>query len=347
MDNKLKEAILQQQSALRLFMVDDRAFYAKYCQAFTDRIIREKRILEFENPNRVKVTYEYDVVAGDTCQDDMVFLFLPDKRKSWMKIFFRGQRLTIPDSSCIKQHLLKVVEDDLKQLQGTLKIDQTIDSLWDEIWAERKSIPCYIYTKAVEASLTEGGIMEITFYDFLNNDKTDKHCRISLFKEKYYEYEYPKVAKGNSWLYVKSPSRFDIKVDYAHSFIEKNDEHDPEISSYTLKWKTGAKKATFKIAVKVPMTLKVWYGWLIILGVAFVLCFIGVFIAAIRKGVANSVSPVYAQVGICIIAAIIATRGWLMKEETVLGRVSYWFTGIMIFIVVMLLAGYSWIILGV
>lgn len=32
----------------------------------------------------------------------------------------------------------------------------------------------------------------------------------------------------------------------------------------------------------------------------------------------------YMQVGISIIAAIIATRGWLMNEETVLGRVSKW-----------------------
>jgi len=347
MDNKIKEAILQQRSALCLFVEYDRAFYAKYCHDFTDRIIREKRILEFENPNRVKVTYEYDVVAGDAYQDDMVFLFLPDKRKSWMKIFFRGQRLTIPDSSSIKGYLFKVVEDDLKKLKDTLETEQTIESLWSEIWAERKSIPCFIYTKAVAALLSEGGIMEITFYDFLNDYTTSKHCRISLFKEKHYAYEYPKVAKGNSWLYVKAPSRFDINVDFDSSFIEKNDEHDPEISSYTIKWKENTKKTFFKIAVTVPTTLKAWYSWLVILGVAVVMCFVGVFIAALIKGVENKeFSPVYAQVGICIIAAIIATRGWLMNEETVLGRVSNWFTGIMISIVVILVVGYSWMVLG-
>ena len=57
---------------------------------------------------------------------------------------------------------------------------------------------------------------------------------------------------------------------------------------------------------------------------------------------ASSFSPVYAQVGISIIAAIIATRGWLMNEETVLGRVSKWLTWIVIVIVVMLVGVYSW-----
>lgn len=48
---------------------------------------------------------------------------------------------------------------------------------------------------------------------------------------------------------------------------------------------------------------------------------------------------------ISIIAAIIATRGWLMNEETVLGRVSKWLTWIVIVIVALLVGGYSWMML--
>lgn len=76
------------------------------------------------------------------------------------------------------------------------------------------------------------------------------------------------------------------------------------------------------------------------------LVFAGVFVAAIMQGVKGcNFSPVYAQVGISIIAAIIATRGWLMNEETVLRRVSKWLTWIVIVIVVMLVGGYSWMMI--
>ena len=79
----------------------------------------------------------------------------------------------------------------------------------------------------------------------------------------------------------------------------------------------------------------------------YVLGFVGVFIAALLQGIeSGGFSPVYAQVGISIIAAIIATRGWLMNEETVLGRVSMWFTWIVIVIVALLVGGYSYFMLG-
>ena len=95
--------------------------------------------------------------------------------------------------------------------------------------------------------------------------------------------------------------------------------------------------------MRVPGTLKLWYSALVTMGAVFVLGFAGVFVAAIMQDIDSSnFSPVYAQVGISIIAAIIATRGWLMNEETVLGRVSKWMTWIVIVIVVMLVGGYSW-----
>lgn len=63
MNKTIEEAIRQQRSALNLFFDDEKAFYKKHCNELVDRIIREKRILEFETPNRVKVVYEYDIEA--------------------------------------------------------------------------------------------------------------------------------------------------------------------------------------------------------------------------------------------------------------------------------------------
>lgn len=132
-------------------------------------------------------------------------------------------------------------------------------------------------------------------------------------------------------------------MEYDKRYVEKNAGEDPEINSFTIKGNVAPEEVRFKLSVKVPGTLKLWYSALVTLGAAFVLGFAGVFVVAIMQGVdAGNFSPVYAQVGISIIAAIIATRGWLMNEETVLGRVSKWLTWIVIVIVVMLVGVYSW-----
>jgi hypothetical protein len=345
MDQEIVDAIHQQKSALCLFFDDENAFYQKHCNELAGRIIREKRILEFETPNRVKVTYEYDIKAAkeDVGEKDIVFLFLPNKRKSWLKIYINGKRLAIPKSDRIKDHLYTIVQKNVEDLKSNLNSEKSANELWDEIWNDKKPIPCFIYRESLPANFSSG-IIEIEFYDFLDIDKDHKNNRCSLFDEKHYQYNYPLVAQGNSWLYVKSPSRFDIDVNYDKTNVEKNEENDPEISSYTIKRNEG--EESFKITVKVPKTLRLWYASLVWLGVIFILLFFVAFVSAICKGLTkHEFSPVYAQVGISIIAAVIATRGWLMNEETVLKKVSKWLTWIVIIIVFLLIGAYSFFML--
>ena len=343
MEARIKDAILKQRSALYLFVENDRAFYDKYCRELTDRVIREKRILEFENPNRVKVTYEYDVVPetkNSPATDGMVFAFLPDKRKSWLKIFYSGKRLAVPNSASIREYLFGIVKDDLERLKKDAELEVDAKKLWEIIWQDKESIPCFVY----EENGIKGGIIEIVFYDFLDKDNTKKLCCSRLFfDQKYYSYTYPKEAKGNSWLYVKSPSKFEVAVSYDDDDgVKPNQNDDPEIQSYTIFGGKGKDVVDFRIAVKVPRTLKFWYSALVWLGIAYIGVFLLVAAKAMCQGLTiKEFSPVYAQVGISIIAAIIATRGWLMNEETVLGRVSKWFTWIVIVIVALLVGGYS------
>lgn len=350
MEARIKDAILKQKSALCLFLEDERTFYTRCYHSLTDRIIREKRILEFENPNRVKVCYEYDVVAlpvkDKVADDGITFLFLPDKRKSWLKVLFNGKRVTVADGKKVRDALFEVVKNDVAALKREVDCSQSEYALWEEIWDDKKPIPCFVFSKDVNSQLSDGGIVEIAFYDFLDIDTSIKRCQARLFDEKYYQYDYPKVAKGNSWLYVKAPGKFDINVVYDKCYVEKNAGEDPEINSFTIKGNEAPDEVQFKLKVKVPGSLKLWYSALVVLGVAYVLGFVGVFIAALYKGIEpGSFSPVYAQVGISIIAAIIATRGWLMNEETVLGRVSKCFTWIVIVIVALLVGGYSFLML--
>lgn len=343
MDQKTKEAILLQRSTLCLFVENEEAFYQTCCNELTSRIIREKRILEFETPNRVKVTYEYDIEAPKKVfsKNDIVFLFLPNKRKSWLKIFVDGKRLTIPTSTKIREALFVIVKNDLEKLRNTLETEKSAEDLWKEIWEDKKPIPCFIFTESIPADFNTG-ILEVVFYDFLDIDKDKKNCGRSLFDEKHYQYTFPLVAQGNSWLYVKSPSRFDIRVDYDATNIERNEEIDPEINSYTIKGRNAKEEVKFRISVNVPRTLSFWYSSLVILGILYILCFIGVTGYSIYKGITiKEFSPVYAQVGVSLIAAVIATRGWLMNEETVLARVSKWLTLIVIAIVFLLIGTYS------
>ena len=271
----------------------------------------------------------------------MVFLFLPDKRKSWLKVFFNGKRLTIPASEEIRKKLFEIVKEDIILLKEQLGLKQEESVLWADIWKEKESIPCFVY---VDDNLSKTGIAEITFYDFLKPDDSNKSRW--PFDEQYYKYSYPIIAKGNSWLYVKSPHRFDIDVSYSTKEVEKNPENDPEISSYIIKGLDNTAEVCFSIAVKVPVTLKFWYTSLVGLGLLFIVAFIAVsIIGIIKKLDIKQFSPVYAQVGISIIAAIIATRGWLMNEETVLKRVSKWITGIVISIVGLLLGVYTYFML--
>ena len=55
----------------------------------------------------------------------------------------------------------------------------------------------------------------------------------------------------------------------------------------------------------------------------------------------KEMTPVYAQVGISLVAAIIATRGWIMNDETVLKRVSNTMTVLAILILVLLVTMYA------
>jgi hypothetical protein len=296
----------------------------------------------------VKVTFEYDIDAEENKNNNndarkMVFLFLPDKRKSWLKVFFNGKRLTIPSSEKIREELFDIVKKDITLLKEKLGLEQEESELWADIWKEKGSIPCFVY--ADNSCLSETGIAEITFYDFLKPDDSSKSRW--PFDEKYYRYSYPIIAKGNSWLYVKSPNRFDIDISYTIKEVEKNPENDPEICSFIIKGLENTDEVCFSIAVKVPETLKLWYTSLVVLGLLFILVFIAVSVIGIVKELnINQFSPVYAQVGISIIAAIIATRGWLMNEETVLGRVSKWITGIVIFIIILLLGVYTYFLLN-
>lgn len=75
---------------------------------------------------------------------------------------------------------------------------------------------------------------------------------------------------------------------------------------------------------------------IVYLGFAFVAALLIIGVLLIGKG--KQLTPVFAQVGISLVAAIIASRGWMMNDETVLKRVSLIMTGLAIGILVILIS---------
>lgn len=331
MEDRILKSIkeMPQDSPLRLFVEDELAFFQKYFNHFTTSVIREKKILEFENPNRMRVTYEFDV-QGLEKKDAPLFIFLPDTRKNWLKIRWEGRRLSVCAAEDVKQAVFKALEKDLFWLSGEMGEDD--DVFWErKIWGGRQQLPCFVNGSQIEGD----GQLVVEYYDSFADYKT-QGC---LFAERKYTYNYLLEAGKSHWLYVKAPAKFqiDLTTDDKRANVIKG--NDPEIKAYRIHHSREGNPVLFNVEVKVPGTLKWWYRMIVVLAAVFVVAFGVIGSRLICEG--KEMTPVYAQVGISLVAAIIATRGWIMNDETVLKRVSNTMTVLAILILVLLVTMYA------
>lgn len=327
--NAIKE--LSQLHPLHLFATDELSFYKKYFNHFSAHVIREKKILVFENPNRMKVTYEFDV-QGIQKTNDPLFIFLPNTRKNWLKIMWEGRRLSVCSAEEVKNSVKTVVQNGLDTVVQSLgEMDK--EGVWNKkIWGSEERLPCFISGESLEGD----GQLVVEFYDSFENFK--QTC--GLFGERSYTYDYALEAGRSHWIYVKAPERFQIALTANDSRANVIKGNDPEIKAYGIFHDKENIPVKFQIDVKVPQTLKWWYRTIVILSVAFVIVFGWLGFSLIHKK-ALPLTPAFAQVGISLVAAIIATRGWIMNDETVLKRVSNIMTIFSILILLLLVLIYS------
>ena len=331
MDIEIIKAIkeLSDPHPLQMFVEDELSFYKKHFNHFTSNVIREKKILVFENPNRMCVTYEFDVQQLQKTEN-LLFVFLPNTRKNWLKIMWEGGRLSVCNAKDVKKAIYEIVKDDLSEVKQKIN-NADENSLWDQIWNERERLPCFVRGTQLEGD----GQLVVNYYDSFGNYKHKGH----LFDERCYCYEYVFDAGESHWIYVKSPERFQITIntdDERASVIKGN---DPEIKAYRIFHSTKTESIKFNITIRVPETLKLWYSMIVFLSIGLIITFPILGIGLIRREV--PLSPAFAQVGISLVAAIIATRGWIMNDETVLKRVSITMTILAIIILILLIVMYS------
>lgn len=335
-----------------LFNSDTSAFYRKYCEGLDEIKLREKRFLDFETPNRALITHEYDMrIENDFDFEKFYYLFNPTERLSWLKISQEGKRLSVASSQVVKQ----IIRDVL-----IVELGSDAERKFELLWLSQKRLPCFI---KLEKSDYKDFLLTASYYDSIRQYRDNNISKLlhifSPLSERQITYDYFPLKNKSSWLYIKSPNNFNIKhrnsvfnpsnneIDHANS---TNIEADPEKISLTIINKestdTLSDTVSFVFDIIVPKSLKIWFMviyWLslLIFGV-LVGYFINMFYISISDPIWN-INPLKSLITrgdfggfvLAIIAAIIATRGWLIVEETIMKRYSIYLTLIMTAITIM------------
>ena len=307
---------------------------------------REKRLLEFETPNRAKITHEYDIVLfKEFDYDTYHFLFNPIDRLSWLKIRQKGERILIASKGEIK----KMVE---VMLGSELKHSNNAD-IFNHIWEEEKRYPCFVKIEKIERM---DFLLEAEFFDSIKEN--EKKCFrkflspiniINPFDERSISYVYEPLKGYSSWLYVRAPKNFKISIPKKSLNYNKeknkiefhNDkEPDPEINTLTILNKQNEESHTVKMDIEIiiPSSRKVWFWaiyWISMLMVGVLLNSVYVKFCGSIYITNFALQNIDLRIILSLIAGIIATRGWLITEETILKRYSKYLTWALILLVIL------------
>lgn len=313
-------------------LTETTAFYEENFGQLQEHIKREKRKLEFETPNRVLITHEYTLQNENQLNTGQYFLFNTTGRLAWLKIYEEGKHVCIASKQEVCEMLGNKLEFEVKSLAGLLKMKEP-DLLYT-LYEASDGKPCFV---SFEKTSTQVPLIKVEYYDSLKAQDPNGCSFANPIIEKTIEYNYrPVHGQCSCWLYVKAPKDFHVVVT-PNSVVETTDSPDSEI--YTGVWRSAEERTPvqFSMNIKVPSSLNVWYKGIYYLS-AFVALFIGVLfflnlwdneVAWANRVIGNIPKGIYA-----LVAALITTRGWLMREEYVLGKLSKYYTFITFVLIV-------------
>lgn len=338
---------------LKQLLLDTSNYFEIHFNDLITNIKREKRLLVFQTPNRIKISHEY-TISSKLNKSDFYYLFTPSGRLDWLKIYFENERVSIADKSFVKNKIELAVQDELFLL--CKKHNKSSVEVLDLIYNNLTGLPCFIefnYTSRMQEQLSY--LLVLEYYESIKPIDNQKSIisKINLpvkkilfpIIEKDIAYIYKPIStKANSWLYLNSPENFEVisssedkeNVDFAKT-------EDPGIASYVIKNNDQEENKTynFSIKIKVPQSLKIWYLSLYYINIMLLL-FIGVYlidkydffssikwlqILCITKDALVSLDEnKILNICLALMAGIIATRGWLIVEETVLKNIAIKFS---------------------
>jgi len=315
------------------FISNTTNFYKNHFNELNNSLVREKRSLLFETPNRVRMCHEYDLFQkeGDEIKvDTPYFIINPTERLAWLKIFCDGERITVARADVIKDIIIKELQPEIDNYcNHELKNKNEIT---EEIWNSKIGLPCFIiFSQKPKRSL----MIEMQFYETVVLEKNqENNCNfIKPIQSHNISYDYIPLSNQTSWIYLQSPKNFEIEL--SENSISKRSKKleirsDPEVISYAFKDK---QEHNFNIIINIAKTLKIWY--LSIYYAAFIL--ISLLISINVNILWNKCKfPTFDCIGIetlipkealitiatLISAGIITTRSFMITEETILKKYS-------------------------
>ena len=203
------------------FLFEPNHFYRENFSALEKCKIREKRLLEFETPNRAKITHEYDIQVSEIDKEvyeKYNYLFNPRNRLSWLKIKQEGKRILIASNETIKEVVKPQLQSDLKKLIPNQKVQ---DDFFDYVWKNQVGYPCFI---KVENIGRNNFLIEAEYYDSIKEDSENikKGNWFFPFEERNISYEYYPLKESSSWLYIRAPKNFNLTIDDENLKYKKN-----------------------------------------------------------------------------------------------------------------------------
>jgi hypothetical protein len=363
--NEIIELILNNKEkypVLALLISDTSSFCGIYFNQILNLIRREKRLLEFQTPNRIKFVQEY-TIANIELKSDFYYLFTPSGRLDWLTISIEDEKVSIADKGIVKTKILSIVEDEVNILKSFNTSSKKYESkeIISILYENLSGLPCFIEFNLTEnVQKQQSLIISMEYFESIkiadsNNIFLPTKKFFSPLLEKEIVYQYSPLSKDcSSWLYLNSPKNFEIlsKIIDANDIIETSKTKDPEIASYVIKGHENNVAFPFEITISVPKSLKIWFLTIYYLSMFYsigtimyvidklnlisklnkfnFLCFVHNKISIIDK-------PTISNMSLAIIACIIATRGWLIIEENVLKNISIKFTSFMVFLIIMTL----------
>lgn len=345
-DDKIKDAIAGKEDSfpqIYLLLTETTRFYTEQFAELQSHIMREKRLMVFETPSRVLMTHEYTIEDIGNLKNGFYFLFNVTERLSWLKIQIEGNRVSIASKQKIIAYLKNKLGKELVELSNLLNTD--VEATAYRLYEASDGKPCFVEFNQKENKGQQSILLSVTFFDSIRNKILKNGTNIlSPLREKSIAYKYNTLSnKASAWIYFKAPSNFVLSINYgdipAH-LIEASPSNDEEITSLVLKPNGETLSIVFDILVNVPPALKWWYNGLLYLSYTICsICFIALLTSLFKNIPAEFTSTLYNSV-YAVVAALIATRGWLMSEEQVMKIISKLYT-ILVCLLLSLVIGIS------
>lgn len=307
-----------------LLLTETTRFYTEKFSDLQKYIKREKRLIIFETPSRVSMTHEYTIEEIKNTSQSFHFLFNTRERLSWLKIFLEEKRVSIASRAKVVSLLAEKLDAELVDFATVLHISPKFAAI--RLYEASDGKPCFVEFNHKEYKGQQSLLLSVTFFDSIRNKVSHYRKRWwSLLQEKQISYNYSTISEGaNAWIYFKSPANFVLSISHnaKEGEYEISPSSDDEIKSLVLTPNGNRLSIDLNISIDVPTALKRWYNVMLYLACGGVLCGAVLLTLILCTSISDKMIEAFNNCSYTIIAALIATRGWLMSEEQVMKKIS-------------------------